>query len=465
MILPFNFDRLSSGNYVISNEAGFYSKLSKLQLSELVNFGKTGNIELNQQLQSKLFLQEDKYADASIASLASASAKKISNELTFNPIFMIVPTLRCDHTCKYCQVSRASVSAKGYDLPEESIPQIISAIKKLSSPPYKIEIQGGEPLLRFDLVQIIYSNCLTILGDDFEFIIATSLSLFDEKVLDWSKDKNVSFSTSLDGDQIVHNHNRILKKGDSYGKVINAIKVIKSELGDGKISTVTTVTKQALAHPKKLLQAHKEVSIFDLFVRPISPYGFVNKNSFDEYTISEYMSFYQSLLREIENENSNGTCFVEHSAAIHVKRLHLSGFNSYADLKSPGGIFLNCILFNYDGRIYGSDESRMLQKAHPTLDFSIGSFNRDSVNIKMNDFSKSAITHGFNQFHPGCNTCAYQPFCGVDPCHHISSQGEPIGDKSLSFFCNYHKSTFRLILDEITKNSNLGLMLESWADV
>lgn len=191
----------------------------------------------------------------------------------------------------------------------------------------------------------------------------------------------------------------------------------------------------------------------------------MNNSSFDEYTISEYMLFYQRLLREIEKENSNGERFVEHSAAIHIKRLLISGFNGYADLKSPGGIFLNCILFNYDGRIYGSDESRMLQKAHPGSDFSIGSFDHDNIKIKMNDFSKSAITNGFNQFHPGCNTCAYQPFCGVDPCHHISIQGEPIGDKSLSFFCNYHKSTFRLILDEITRNTDLGSMLESWADV
>lgn len=220
MILPFNFDRLSSGNYIISNAAGFYSNLSKLQLSELVNFGKTGSLELNQTLQSKLFIQEDECANSSIAALASASAKKISKELAFNPIFMIVPTLRCDHTCKYCQVSRASVSAKGYDLPKESIPQIISAIKKLSSAPYKIEIQGGEPLLRFDLVQMIYSNCKIILGDDFEFIIATSLSLFNEEILNWSKNKNVVFSTSLDGDQIVHNHNRIFKRKILMGRLL-----------------------------------------------------------------------------------------------------------------------------------------------------------------------------------------------------------------------------------------------------
>lgn len=66
-------------------------------------------------------------------------------EMKFAPIFMIVPTLRCDHTCKYCQVSRASLSAKNMDLKDEYIPVIISLIKKLSSAPYKIEIQGENP--------------------------------------------------------------------------------------------------------------------------------------------------------------------------------------------------------------------------------------------------------------------------------------------------------------------------------
>ena len=465
MILPFNFDRLSSGKYFISNQAGFHTSLSEKHLYELVHSGLTDNNDLNDVLQSKLFIQGNEQIEASIASLASANAKKISSALNFNPIFMIVPTLRCDHTCRYCQVSRASVNASGYDLQEESIPQIISTIKKLSSPPYKIEIQGGEPLIRFDLIKRIYSNCESTLEGEFEFIIATSLSLFNEEILDWAKPRNVLFSASLDGDEIVHNYNRILKKGDSYLKAVNAIKTIKEELGSDRVSTVTTITKQALKYPERLLQAHKEISIFDLFVRPISQYGFANSNSFDEYSIPEYMAFYNELLTAIQKENSKGYSFVEHAAAIHVKRLLISNFNSYADLKSPSGMFLNCILFNYDGNIYGSDESRMLQKVHPKMDFSIGSFQSDHSNISINEFSISAIANGFNQHQPGCNTCAYQPFCGADPCHHISLQGEPIGDKSQSFFCNYHKSTFQLITNEITKSSDLGLLLESWADV
>ncbi len=446
MILPFNFDRLNSGAYFLSNQAGFHTTLTYEHLEELVISEKTADIKKNQQLQSKLFLQTDRDLGASIASLASANAKKLSGELIFNPIFMIVPTLRCDHTCKYCQVSRASISAKGFDLPVESIPQMIAAIKKLSSPPYKIEIQGGEPLIRFDLVQNIYSNCVSILDGDFEFIIATSLSLFNEEILDWARTRNVIFSTSLDGDQIVHNHNRILQRGDSFGRTVNAINIIKRELGNDRVSTVTTVTRQALLHPKKLLQTHKEIGIFDLFVRPVSPYGFVKNGIFDEYSIIEYMGFYTQLLNEIQKENNKGMPFVEHSAAIHIKRVFRQGFSSYADLKSPSGMFLNCILFNYDGKIYGSDESRMLQKVHKNLDFSIGCFDSKSSKIKTNDFSKNVISQSFNEFHPGCNTCAYQPFCGSDPCHHISVQGEPIGDKSQSLFCNYHKSMFRFLL-------------------
>ncbi|MCV5675756.1 His-Xaa-Ser system radical SAM maturase HxsB, partial [Escherichia coli] len=88
-----------------------------------------------------------------------------------------------------------SVNASGYDLNPELIPDIISAIKKLSTPPYKIEIQGGEPLLRFDLIQSIYDQCAETLGrTNFEMVVASSLSVLNEDMIEWSRDRNITFS-------------------------------------------------------------------------------------------------------------------------------------------------------------------------------------------------------------------------------------------------------------------------------
>ena len=101
--------------------------------------------------------------------------------------------------------------------------------------------------------------------------------------------------------------------------------------------------------------------------------------------------------------------------------LRMNMMISYQELVRtfPSGVVLNCILFNYDGKVYGSDESRMLQKVNPEADFSAGEF--ASLSFSSNEYYRSALSSSFNFAMPGCDTCAYQPFCGADPCQNIES--------------------------------------------
>ncbi|MED0061606.1 His-Xaa-Ser system radical SAM maturase HxsB [Escherichia marmotae] len=460
-LMPFNFDRLPNGRVFISNLAGFHHFINEQELLDLSD--EQISAEQSNALESKLFITNESSSAIAPYALSSAFAKRLMNELAIRPIFMIVPTLRCDHTCKYCQVSRASVNASGYDLDPALIPDIISTIKKLSTPPYKIEIQGGEPLLRFDLLQSIYEQCAETLGStDFEMVVASSLSVLNEDMLEWSRDKNITFSVSLDGEEVVHNSNRILGHGLAYRRTVSGVEAIKRSLGAGRVATVTTVTKDLIRHPESIVQAHLSLGLKDMFIRPVSPYGFAQKASFT-FSMDEYFSFYASLIDEILKMNNEGIRVVEHSASIHLKRIFNPGFSGYADLKSPSGVVLNSILFNYDGRVYGSDESRMLQKVNPETEFSAGE-------VKTLSFSKSpyynaVLSSSFNFALPGCDTCAYQPFCGADPCQNISVQGEPVGDRSRSTFCQYHKGMFRYLMNCISEGGPKAEMLKGWAYV
>lgn len=132
-LMPFNFDRLPNGRVFISNLAGFHHFINEQELLDLSD--EQISAEQSNPLESKLFITNESSSAIAPYALSSAFAKRLMNELAIRPIFMIVPTLRCDHTCKYCQVSRASVNASGYDLDPDLIPHIISTIKKLSIPP------------------------------------------------------------------------------------------------------------------------------------------------------------------------------------------------------------------------------------------------------------------------------------------------------------------------------------------
>ncbi|WP_210404911.1 His-Xaa-Ser system radical SAM maturase HxsB [Hahella sp. CCB-MM4] len=460
-MLPFNFDRLDSGSIFLSNVAGFHSCLDQSEFDEFIESSATSNRTLNDLLQSKLFVSDNDNLDATQAALSSALAKKLLGELEFRPIFMIVPTLRCDHACNYCQVSRANAKASGYDLDPNAISIIVSTIKRLSPPPYKIEIQGGEPLLRMDLIKAIYDQAESQLQPgNFELVITTSLSLMDESILSWARNRAVYFSTSLDGQQEVHNANRILPSQDSYERLKHSVKRILEELGANRIATVTTVTRSLLEAPESIIEAHLELGINEMFVRPISPYGFANTKPSTEYSIAEYMTFYEKLFNTIIKHNQEGIPLVESSAAIHLKRVLIPGYSQYADLKSPSGLLLNCVLFNYDSKVYGSDETRMLQRVIGDIDFSCGEVN--SLSLVKNDLYQKLISSSFNLVHPGCETCAYQPYCGSDPCQHISLMGEPVGDKSLSVFCHYHKNMFRFLLDRYYSHPPTRNILKDW---
>lgn len=463
-LLPFNFEYLDNGKVIISNLAGYSLVISSDDLQKMVEGSWDDSISSQEifkrqkALKEKLFISDNLKLAETL--LAAGLGKKLSAEMKFSPIFMIVPTLRCDHTCRYCQVSRASVNAKDVDLADEKIPTIIGLIKKLSTAPYKIEIQGGEPLLRFDLIEKIYDEAISQLGEEnIEFIITSSLSLLTDDMISWSKDKPVLFSVSLDGTAVVHNKNRILPTKDSYERVITNIKKLQQQLGKNRVSTVTTVTKALLAQPESLLDAHQEIGIYDLFIRPISPYGFAEGKN--DYSIEEYLSFYQKLLSLIMEYNRKNIPFVEHSAAIHIKRLQNPTFCGYADLKSPSGLVFNSLLFNYDGKLYGSDESRMLQKVYPEIDFSIGDI--DSFSFAENPIYQQILSESFNMLQVGCEQCAFQPYCGVDPCQNISLFGEPVGNKSQSRFCQYHKGMFKLLVPKMNDDTDDARILKRWS--
>lgn len=91
--MPFNFDRLSNGKVFISNLAGFHSFVDDEELHLLADNKFPPEQTTSRLLESRLFISDDATQAVSKASLSSAFAKRLMNELAVRPIFMIVPTL------------------------------------------------------------------------------------------------------------------------------------------------------------------------------------------------------------------------------------------------------------------------------------------------------------------------------------------------------------------------------------
>lgn len=459
-LLPFRFERLTSGDILLTNELGYFTYLDSTEkLEQLISTPHEFSDE-NDELETKFFLAKtiDDYNGA-LSCMTSSLAYRYQSALVAPFLFMVVPTLRCDHNCLYCQVSRVNENIKGFDLELGSISNIISVIKKYGNAPYKIEFQGGEPLLAFTYIQkFIFQFDKEVGQGNVAYVIATSLSKISDDILLWAKNLNVEFSISLDGTQTVHDANRRHVVSSSHDMVVDGVRKIINIIGRNRVATVTTVTKDAIMNPIDIIDAHVLLGFKDIFVRPISPYGFATKK-YESYSIDEYLEFYEILLNNII-DNYENIRIIEHGLLIHLKKIYRSGFNSYVDLKSPAGYVMGALVFDYTGKVFGSDEARMLYKTYEVDSLVLGDVSKE-FNLNKNIDLINTLSSTFITETPGCDECAYLPFCGSDPMHHLSTQSDLVGDKSISRFCGYQKGTFDIIF-RLLKNDKAKAVFEDW---
>lgn len=119
-----------------------------------------------------------------------------------SPLHIFVVTLRCEHSCPYCQVSRRSADRDLYDMSFETALRGLDVAFSAPAPAIKIEFQGGEPLLKFDLIRTIVPIAkarASATNRAVAFVITTNLALLTDEVLDFCKAHKIHVSTSLDG--------------------------------------------------------------------------------------------------------------------------------------------------------------------------------------------------------------------------------------------------------------------------
>lgn len=117
-------------------------------------------------------------------------------------LHMIVATLRCNCLCKYCHASSIDMSAKQYDMSWETARKTIDLIFQSPSDDIKIEYQGGEPLLNWDIVResILYAKFVNKLaGKNLSFVICTNLMQITKEQIDFIKNIQLKSQPRLTG--------------------------------------------------------------------------------------------------------------------------------------------------------------------------------------------------------------------------------------------------------------------------
>lgn len=369
-------------------------------------------------------------------------------------LHIFVVTLRCDHSCQYCQVSRAAVNAQGFDMSPRDAADAVERVFESPSDNLTIEFQGGEPALRFDLVREIVGLALARNSEAqkrLTFSMVSTLHHLTDQDLEFCRDHNIRLSTSIDGPADLHDGHRPNPTRDSWTRTIAALRRAQAVMGEDAVSALPTLTRRALADPRRLIDHYRDLGFPSIFLRPISPYGFARKTRRAiGYEMGEFLTFYEQALDYILELNAGGEPFEETYASILLRHILTPFHSGYVDLRSPAGAGLGVLVYNYDGQVYPADEARMAAETGDTR-FSMGHVSRPFSELMSSPAMRWLAAGSVAEVLPGCSTCAFVPFCGADPVYHATVQGDPIGDRETSDFCLKHKSLFTLLFNRLAE--------------
>lgn len=212
-ILPFRFGRFDDKKYLLSNDVGEYIFLQNEEFEAFVN----GNLDTNSQLfydiESKQIATTD-HVDDVVSMLATKFRTKKSILEDFTSLHMVVPTLRCNSSCIYCQVKRHESTDHSADMSKKTAKNIVKTIFMSPSPCIKIEFQGGDPSTDFEMVKYIIEEAEwknLFKKRELDFVICTNITLLTEDMVKYLKKHKCLISTSLDGPKDLHDTNRPLQ--------------------------------------------------------------------------------------------------------------------------------------------------------------------------------------------------------------------------------------------------------------
>ena len=160
-LLPFKFSELDSERYLLTNMAGEFITLKKELMKPFVTHTLDEDSDEYVNLRSRQFLL-DEHNRVAPDLLSLKLRTRYASLSQFTSLHIFVVSLRCEHSCPYCQVSRQSEDKGSFDMTEEIADKSLQLVFKSPSPMIKIEFQGGEPLLNFGMVQYVVKQALKI---------------------------------------------------------------------------------------------------------------------------------------------------------------------------------------------------------------------------------------------------------------------------------------------------------------
>lgn len=457
-LFPFNFMPFRD-KYMIANHTGEFLFVTRDELTKLVSKDFDSNNPKDVALLQRYLVHDFVYYKNNKFTVEKNAIKyRTKKGFLFNgpTLHLFVVTIRCQHKCHYCQITPKDEKAFEYDMSPETARNGVEFMMNAPSERLTVEFQGGEPLLAFDIVKeiVLYTEELNRAKNKYiTFVIATTLVDVTEEQLTFLSEHNVEISTSLDGDETLHNKNRPIRSRNTYSHFIEGLEKARKYYDAGHINPLTTLSRTSLQNIESIVKSYLDLGYHAIYLRELSPFGFAVK-TFNTigYSGEEYIEFYKKALDYIIDLNKQGIYFREGHATLLLKRILTPYATGFVDLQSPAGAAISAMAYYYNGDIYPADEARMLSEMGDDT-FRLGNLATDSYdNIyslpSVRRLIQDSIIESINE----CSECAYLQYCGSAPLVNYVKQGDHYGHRPTSEFCFKQKEIFAYLLNYFYEN-------------
>lgn len=441
----FNFEE-KNGKYLITNDIGKYSFLSKQQFNKLIQKKELDDTTMKELIEKGFIFNINDEIFASKQALELRRAKEYLLVPTTLHIFVV--SKNCNFNCIYCQAGQLDSKEEFY-MSKEVAKKAVDIALESPSRYLTFEFQGGEPLTNFDTIKYIIEYSKSNGKDkNIEYNLVSNLTLLTDEMIGFFKENDVSICTSIDGNRQLQNTNRPYKGKDSYNETINKFKKLKEN--QIKVNAIETTTKYNLDKSKELVDEYIKLGLDSIFIRPLTKLGKADKNwNKIGYSSTDFLSFYKKTLDYIIEQNKVGIFLSEGHSSIFLRKILLNEPVNYMELRSPCGGAIGQTAYYYDGNIYTCDEGRMLSEMGNDS-FKLGNvFENNYKDLMQSDCTKTMCIASCLECLPYCNSCVYMPYCGACPVINLAQDNNIFARNPNEYRCEIYKGILDILFEYI----------------
>lgn len=226
---------------------------------------------------------------------------KLDKTLDYYPerLLRFYVTSKCNMMCKYCfERNKHNDKDMSLETVKDGLEAFSSFLRENNKEDYKlikVNFFGGEPLIRFDLIENSYKYIHKIIdphGKDLKITINTNGTLLDDKKIEWIVKNRIHVYLSIDGLKAQNDKNRVFKNGQgTFDTIIEKLKILinkaDSEYIEKYLTILVTVTANNIKQIEDLIIFLKSLGIKNISLNAAFNCAISGSSNFDWTTLSK----------------------------------------------------------------------------------------------------------------------------------------------------------------------------------